>query len=155
MLWLDAVFTNVSTYYQKASFLILRRPFQSQKSQASFFILGRPFQSQKTQDFATLSDERRARSKIFLLFNTVKRTLRSKIRWARKFEISWDFANYFKGELQRQNKLISPERSFEILQNETKIVKIRQAVLEIFNFKDLDLDNFPRKNDWKTENVVF
>ena len=41
-------------------------------------------QSQKTQgfcvaDFGTLSDERRSRSKIVLLFNTGKRTLRSKI----------------------------------------------------------------------------
>ena len=42
----------------------------------------------------------------------------------------------FKGELQRQNKLISPERPFKILQNETKIIKIGQAVLEIFNCKD-------------------
>ena len=43
---------------------------------------------------------------------------------------------WFKGELQRQNKLISSERPFKILQNETKIIKIGQAVLEIFNFKD-------------------
>ena len=40
--------------------------------------------SQKTEgfcvpDFATLSDERRSRSKIAPLFNTEKRTLRSKI----------------------------------------------------------------------------
>ena len=41
-----------------------------------------------------------------------------------------------KGELQRQSMLISSERPFEILQNETKIIKIGQAVLEIFNFKD-------------------
>ena len=54
-----------------------------------------------------------------------------------------------KGELQRQNKLLSAERPFGVLQNETKIVKIRQAVLEIFNFKDLDLDSFTRKT---TEN---
>ena len=59
----------------------------------------------------------------------------------------------FKGELQRQNKLISSERPFKILQNETKIIKIGQAVLEIFNFKDWD--NFTRKNETKTENVVF
>ena len=51
------------------------------------------------------------------------------------------------GELQRRNKLISSERPFEILQNETKIVKIRQVVLEIFNCKDLDCDSFPRRND--------
>ena len=41
-----------------------------------------------------------------------------------------------KGELQRQNKLISSERPFKILQNETKIIKIGHAVLEIFNFED-------------------
>ena len=41
-----------------------------------------------------------------------------------------------KGELQRQNKLISSERPFKILQNETKIIKIGHAVLEILNFKD-------------------
>ena len=52
-----------------------------------------------------------------------------------------------KGELQCQNKLISSKRPFRILQNETKIVKIPQPVLEIFNFKDLDLDSFPRKID--------
>ena len=60
-----------------------------------------------------------------------------------------------KRELQRQNKLILSERLFKILQNETKIVKIGQAVLEIFNVKDRDLHNFMRKNDRKTENVVF
>ena len=56
-----------------------------------------------------------------------------------------DFTNFgpvtpqykkLKGELQRQNKLISSERPFKILQNETKIIKIGHAVLEIFNFKD-------------------
>ena len=44
-----------------------------------------------------------------------------------------------KGELQCQNKLILFERPFKILQNETKIIKIGQAVLEIFKFKDRDL----------------
>ena len=58
-----------------------------------------------------------------------------------------------KGELQCQNKWISSERLFKILQNETKIIKIGQAVLEIFNFKYRDLDNFKRENDTKTENV--
>ena len=61
----------------------------------------------------------------------------------------------FKGELQRQNKLISSERPFKILQNETKIIKIGHAVLEIFNFKDRNLGDFTSKNDRKTENVVF
>ena len=60
-----------------------------------------------------------------------------------------------KGETQRQNKLISSERLFKILHKETKIIKIGQAVLEILNFKDRDLDNLTRKNDRKTENVVF
>ena len=62
---------------------------------------------------------------------------------------------FLKRELQRQNKLISSERPFEIMQNETKIVKIRQAVLEIFNFKDLDLDSFPRKKRLKNRKCCF
>ena len=41
-----------------------------------------------------------------------------------------------KGELQRQRKSISPVKLFKILQNETEIFQIGQAVLEIFNFKD-------------------
>ena len=57
--------------------------------------------------------------------------------------------------MQRKSKLISSERPFKILQNETKIIKIGQVVLEIFNFKDWDLDNFTRKNDRKPENIVF
>ena len=44
-------------------------------------------------DFATLSDERRSCSKIVLLFNMDKRTLRSKLYRAHTFERSWDFAN--------------------------------------------------------------
>ena len=60
----------------------------------------------------------------------------------------------FKGELQCPNKLIPSERPFKIVQNETNIIKIRQAVLEIFNFKDQDLDSFPTKNDRKTEHAA-
>ena len=60
-----------------------------------------------------------------------------------------------KGELQCQNKLISSERLFKILQNETKIIKIDQAVLEIFNFKDRDLDNFMRKMSEKLQMLFF
>ena len=63
--------------------------------------------------------------------------------------------DHLKGELQRQNKFISFEGPFKILQNETKIIKIDQAVLEILNLKFGDLDNFTRKDDRKTENVVF
>ena len=44
----------------------------------------------------------------------------------------------FKGEMQRQNMLISSERPFKILQNETKIIKICQVILKIFNVKDRD-----------------
>ena len=50
--------------------------------------------------------------------------------------------------LQRQNKLISSERMFKILQNGTKIIKIGQAVFEIWTI-------LREKNDRKTENVVF
>ena len=39
-----------------------------------------------------------------------------------------------KGELQCQNRLISSESPFKILQNETKVIKIGQAVLEMINF---------------------
>ena len=56
----------------------------------------------------------------------------------------------FKGELQRQNKFldeISSKRPFEILQNETKIVKIGQGVLEIFNFIIQIWTVFREKND--------
>ena len=52
-------------------------------------------------------------------------------------------------------KLISSERPPKILQNEIKIIKIGQAVLETFNFKDRNLDNSTRINERKTENVVF
>ena len=62
----------------------------------------------------------------------------------------------FKGELQRQNKLISSKSPFKILQNEIKTVKIRQAVLEIFNFKDIALDSFPRKKiTTETPKILF
>ena len=38
---------------------------------------------------------------------------------------------------------------------ETKVIKIRPAVFQIFNFIIQDLNNFPRKKRQKTENVVF
>ena len=61
----------------------------------------------------------------------------------------------FKGELQHRKRLISFETPFKILQNETKIIKIRQAVLEIFNLKYIDLDSCHRKNDIKTKKCCF
>ena len=61
----------------------------------------------------------------------------------------------FKGELQRQNKLISSERPFKILQNETKIIKIGHAVLKIFSFKDWDLGDFTRKKTEKPKMLFF
>ena len=73
-------------------------------------------------------------------------------------EIFWDNCQdggFIKGQLKRQNKLISFERPFKILQNETKIIKIGQAVLEIFNFKDRDLDNFKRKMTKKPPKMLF
>ena len=41
----------------------------------------------------------------------------------------------FKGELQRQNKLISYERVFKMLENDMYITGIRQAVLKLLNFE--------------------
>ena len=40
-----------------------------------------------------------------------------------------------KGELQRENKLISYERVFKMLENDMYIAGIGQAVLELLSFK--------------------
>ena len=40
-----------------------------------------------------------------------------------------------KGELQYKNKLISYKRAFKMLENDTYITVIRQAVLELLSFK--------------------
>ena len=42
---------------------------------------------------------------------------------------------FFKGELQRENKLISYERALKMLENDMYIAGISQAVLELFSFK--------------------
>ena len=62
---------------------------------------------------------------------------------------------HLKGELQHQNELISFERPFKLLQNETKIIKLGQAVLEIFNFNNKDFDNLTRKKDKKPKMLFF
>ena len=41
----------------------------------------------------------------------------------------------FKGELQYENKLISYERAFKMLENDMYIAGIGQAVLELSSFK--------------------
>ena len=38
---------------------------------------------------------------------------------------------FFKGELQRENKLISYERAFKMLENDMYVTVIDQAVLEL------------------------
>ena len=43
--------------------------------------------------------------------------------------------NELKGELQRENKLISYERAFKMLKNDMYIAAIGQAVLELLSFK--------------------
>ena len=45
------------------------------------------------------------------------------------------FAAPFKGELQRENKLISYKRAFKMLENDMYITGIGQAVLELLSFK--------------------
>ena len=40
-----------------------------------------------------------------------------------------------KGELQRENKLISYKRAFKVLETDMYIAGIGQAVLELFSFK--------------------
>ena len=42
---------------------------------------------------------------------------------------------HFKGELQRENKLMSYERAFKMLQNDTYIAGIGHAVLELSSFR--------------------
>ena len=42
---------------------------------------------------------------------------------------------YLKGELQRENKLISYERTSKMLENDMYITGIGQAVLELLSFK--------------------
>ena len=43
--------------------------------------------------------------------------------------------SFIKGELQRENKLISSERAFKMLKNDMYIAGIGQAVLELLSFK--------------------
>ena len=43
--------------------------------------------------------------------------------------------NFLKGELQRENKLISYERAFKMLENDICIAGVGQAVLELLTFK--------------------
>ena len=42
---------------------------------------------------------------------------------------------WFKGELQRENKLISYEKAFKMLENDMYVAGIGQAVLELLSFK--------------------
>ena len=44
-------------------------------------------------------------------------------------------SRHLKGELQRENKLISYERAFKMLENDVCITVIGQAVLELLSFK--------------------
>ena len=50
---------------------------------------------------------------------------------------------FIKGELQRENKLISYERAFKMLENDMYIAGIGQAVLELLSFK-VDSGNHQR-----------
>ena len=45
------------------------------------------------------------------------------------------FSRDLKGELQRENKLISDERAFKMLENDMYIAGIGKAVLELLSFK--------------------
>ena len=59
----------------------------------------------------------------------------------------------FKGELQRQNKLISSERPFKIL-----ISRSLKSAKPFSRYSTLKIEIWPvfrEKNDRKTENVVF
>ena len=45
------------------------------------------------------------------------------------------YTHFFKGELQRENKLISYERAFKMLENDMYIAGIGQTILELLSFK--------------------
>ena len=45
--------------------------------------------------------------------------------------ISFDTLDRFKGELQRENKLISYEKAFKMLKNDMYITGVGQTVLEL------------------------
>ena len=102
-------------------------------------------QSQKAQDFcvadfATLSDERRSRPKIFLLFNMDKRTVRLKLSRACTFETSWDFANYndknTKGIAHRRLLLRENSREMSVSisgQGRVEGFQIKSPILETFS----------------------
>ena len=102
---------------------VVKKVLNRQGSHASLGTLNSPpiqclqiIQSQKIANFATLSDERRPRSKIVLLFNPDKRTLRLKILRAHTFEKSWDFANcnktFFINTIQLQRTQNYPGQSY-------------------------------------------
>ena len=44
-------------------------------------------------------------------------------------------SHIIKGELQRENKLMSYERAFKMLENDMRITEIGQAVLELLSFE--------------------
>ena len=52
---------------------------------------------------------------------------------------------HLKGELQRENKLISYERAFKMPENDMYIAGIGQAVLELLSFK-VESGNHQRGN---------
>ena len=75
-----AALSKAVKHSQKNLFIV----FDGSTCMKRFFNQISCIQSQKTRgfrvaDFATLSDERRSRSEIFLLFNVDKKTFRSKI----------------------------------------------------------------------------
>ena len=47
----------------------------------------------------------------------------------------WSPKLVLQGELQRENKLISYERAFKMLENDMYITVIGQAILELLSFK--------------------
>ena len=64
---------------------------------------------------------------LFLILWSWKHLLLTKVRQVKCMT--------FKGELQRENKLISYERVFKMLENDMYIVGIGQAILELLSFK--------------------
>ena len=77
---------------------------------------------------------RPSQRKIFMTFELMQLSTSYLLTSLKIFQRIWQHKS-FKGELQRENKLISYERAFKMLESDMYIVGIGQAVLELLRFK--------------------
>ena len=87
-------------------------------------------------------EERDKRLDILLALHPADETLGQELRYFMKKSLKWQVAELqkkhpisLKGELLCENKLISYERAFKMLENDMYIAGIGQAVLKLLSFK--------------------